>query len=421
MLLHVFLSCLTLPSARAGRVEDSLVDELTGMHDDEASWPTLPWAGADRTDDFTDINVHGDSLIDESLVGCETQPPCAENMDKPIFFDMIHSNNAARIRLFIRMFIKEEQLPICMVTYADMRCPWFEKVNPNKKVPGLIIDGETLIESNVIFEYLVDRYGIFESDVISDYFPHLVSLPSFKHKSLSAMERAKINLMMRVHDLYVASPNCNQFGCTHSQGGLYLPPPGKFDRTGGRRAVDAKTRAGKFAELWTRWTWLEGVTKGPYLAGNFLSMADFSWFPTAVFMEFLLVHVAEWPALFADTGEDDTGHVRTVADFTAADSYGDWVSSEPWNPGFPADDMIFTFPKLVKWYPQLLKLEVFRKVRSEILGFWLNERHLDTLGDGRERLRRFTHIKNAIADAPTEIWKPVKSANGGLEWPEQTE
>lgn len=309
-------------------------------------------------------------------------------------------------------------MPICMVTYADMRCQWFKDVNPNQKVPAVIVpvgsQKETLFESNVIFEYLVDTYNIFDSDIIGKYLAH--SAPTFQHRSLSAIDRAKVNLMARVHDLYIASPNCNQPGCTHSQGGLYLPPPGEFDNTGGRRAVDAKTRSLKLAELWTRWTWLEEFSTevsphGPYLAGNFLSIADMGFFPTAVFMEFLLKHVADWPTLFADVQNGET------QDFTADSSYGDWVSSEPWNPGPIAREMVSRFPRLTKWYPFLLENSVFRKVRAEIMGFWLNERHLDSLSQQPNgRIPRFPPIKAAIAAEPSLSWKPLEK-DGSLQWP----
>jgi len=181
---------------------------------------------------------------------------------------------------------------------------------------------------------------------------------------------------------------------------LYLPPPGPDDPTGGQRAIGTEERASKMKELWERWTWLEDYSsqhagQSAYLCGNFLSIADLTWFPTAVFMEFLLVHVAEWPVLFADVQNGQT------QDFFADASWGDWVQLEKWNPGPVSEKMARRFPKLSTWYPKLLQIDQFRKVRGEILGFWLRERHFDGLDadqDPRPR-KRFPPIKKAIGFA----------------------
>lgn len=388
---------------------------------------SLSAGGRVATDALGSASANLDAdMVEESAVSTCEIPKCAKKSDRPIFFDMVHSNNAARIRLFIRQYLTEEVVPICMVTYADMRCDWFKNVNPNQKVPAVILPAtattpkETLFESNVIFEYLVERYNIFESEEIGQYI--LPKAPAFKHRSLDPLRRAKVNLMMRVHDLYIASPNCNQPGCTHTQGSLYLPPPGKFDNTGGRRAVDAKTRAGKFTELWTRWTWLEDFssslgTNNPYLAGDYLTVADMNWFPTAVFMEFLLKHVANWPTLFAD---EQQGRTR---DFTALEVWGDWVKKEVWNPGPIDPKMKERFPKLTAWYSFLLNDPVFAHVRAEILSFWVNERHLDNNAPGQvqletpERIPRFPPIIEAIKANPDLQWLPKENeASGMLEW-----
>jgi len=306
-----------------------------------------------------------------------------------------------------------------MVTYTDMRCPWFKDINPNQKVPAIVIPNgsgqDVLYESNVIYEYLVDSYGVP---------PNLApGVPFFQHRDLSAIHRAKVNLMCRVHDMYVASPNCNQPGCTHSQGALYLPPPGDktVDPTEGRRAIDITTRSRKITELWTRWRWLEELSSSlgdsPYLAGNHLSMADTTWFPTAVFMEFLLKHVADWPTLFADYHAES----GETADFKAPKAvYGEWVDTETWNPGPVDSKMLHRFPKLTAWYPELLKIADFRRVREEIMGFWLNERHLDGLQpQPNNRVKRFDPILAAIKeDGKSLAWKPVVKGES-LEWPSE--
>ena len=66
---------------------------------------------------------------------------------KPIFFDMVHSNNAARVRLWLQLKKPGgmgEIIETRMVQYPDLQSPEFAAVNPLKKVPALIrTDGTT--------------------------------------------------------------------------------------------------------------------------------------------------------------------------------------------------------------------------------------------------------------------------------------
>ena len=62
-------------------------------------------------------------------------------------------------------------------------------------------------------------------------------------------ERAMVNLLVRCHDLYIASPNCTQPGFSHSQGAMYLSP-WVTPWSSAERVMDAPTRAAKIAELW---------------------------------------------------------------------------------------------------------------------------------------------------------------------------
>jgi len=67
------------------------------------------------------------------------------------------------------------------------------------------------------------------------------------------------------------------------------------------RVMDLDTRSKKLAEIWKQLNWLEDQCKGPYLAGDKITHADMTWFPTAIFMEFLLPRVFDWPAVFHET------------------------------------------------------------------------------------------------------------------------
>merc|ERR1712107_496960 len=123
--------------------------------------------------------------------------------------------------------------------------------------------GVTVFESNVILEYLEDKYRSHE--------------PSFKPKTPEG--RQVMNPMMRVHDLYIASPNCTGPGFSHSQGAMYL----SYGWHGPERGMDLKTRALKFAEIWKQLTWLNANIVGPYLVGDNITLADLTWFPTTIF------------------------------------------------------------------------------------------------------------------------------------------
>ena len=209
---------------------------------------------------------------------------------KPVFYDMAHSNNAARIRLW--RLLKEgmtEELDRCVVAYPDLKTPAFKVLNPLQKVPALVhADGTTVFESNVILDYLDDKY--------------CAHAPSFKPPT--AEGRQLMNLFIRIHDLYIASPNCCAPGFSHCQGAMYL----SNGWHGAARGMDLPTREAKIGEIWRQLNWLEAeVTRvhadaggpGPYMLGEQLTLADLTWFPTCVFMEYMLPRVFGWAPPFA--------------------------------------------------------------------------------------------------------------------------
>lgn len=70
----------------------------------------------------------------------------------PVFYDMIHSNNAARVRIWLRLkgLEPEDAVQSHLVTYADLQSPDYARLNPLKKVPAFMDeDGEGLFESQV--------------------------------------------------------------------------------------------------------------------------------------------------------------------------------------------------------------------------------------------------------------------------------
>ena len=160
---------------------------------------------------------------------------------KDKFFDMIHSNNAARVRLLIRLKGLEDKIEIKMTTYADLKSEEFAKVNPLRKVPALVFEnGNSVFESFVIMQYLEDKYG----DVGMQLMP------------TTPEDRAFVNLLVRVHDIYIASPNCSQPNFAHTQGCMYLAPK-VTPFCAPERVMDDFSRASKLAEIWKQLTWLE--------------------------------------------------------------------------------------------------------------------------------------------------------------------
>lgn len=185
----------------------------------------------------------------------------------PMFFDMIHSNNAARVRLW--MALKRPGgmgglVKTTMVQYPDLQSEQFATVNPLKKVPALIRgDGTCVFESNVILAYLEDKFR--------DAGPPM--LPA------TPEGRQEMELLCRVHDLYIASPNITQPGYCHTQGAMYL----STGWHGAVRGMDLPTRADKIAEIWKQLSWLEArvaaAGAGPFLLGDSqLTLADLTWY-----------------------------------------------------------------------------------------------------------------------------------------------
>lgn len=234
---------------------------------------------------------------------------------RPIFFDMKHSNNGARIRLWIAL--KEgmsEKIESRLLTYDQLKEPEFTRINPLQKIPGYRrTDGVTIFESDVILRFLEDKYGGEHG-------------PSFQ--PATPEDRQVMNLMMRIHDLYIASPNITAPGFSHSQGAMYL----STEWHGKARGMDLVTRAAKIAEIWKQLSWLNRNIVGPYLVGDKVSLADFTWFPTTIFMEFMLPRVFQWPDIFRKTDGP--------------------------------------FPNIAKWWTKISEEPAFKDVRQQIWEYW---------------------------------------------------
>ena len=127
---------------------------------------------------------------------------------KCTFYDVKHSNNSARVRLWLKLHGSlTDQIATVMLTHEDLADGGkLSNVNPLRKVPAFMTDtGMNLFESYVILSYLEDRFG--SND---DSRPKLVmDTPE---------DRAFVQLIVRIHDVYISSPNCTQPNFSHTQG-----------------------------------------------------------------------------------------------------------------------------------------------------------------------------------------------------------
>lgn len=264
---------------------------------------------------------------------------------KCIFYDMVHSNNAARIRLWLKLKGMEHVVETKLLTPEEIESEAYANINPLKKVPSLITDkGLKLFEAAVILQYLEDRFGSFGP-------PCLVL-------ETSPDDRALVNLIVRCHDLYIASPNCAQPHFSHTQGCMYLDPhPTPF--TPATRTMSAEIRAAKLCEIYQQLSWLEHTIKLPYMVGNIMTHADVTWFPTATFMELLLPMVFQWSAIFH---EDET------------------------------------FPKLTRWFKKCLQNTHFLQIRREIRGTLLEQ----------SRRGRFAPVQREAQEHVEYMWKYIR-------------
>ena len=65
----------------------------------------------------------------------------------------------------------------------------------------------------------------------------------------SPEQRSFVELLVRVHDMYIASPNCTQPGFASTQGCMYLSPY-VTEFCSVERIMDLDTRSKKLAEIW---------------------------------------------------------------------------------------------------------------------------------------------------------------------------
>jgi glutathione S-transferase len=167
-------------------------------------------------------------------------------------YNMNLSNFASKCRLAI--YEKNAPVEIMPIPGNDLKSPEYLKIYPLGKTPALAVDGQIIGESEIINEYLEEK------------FPHTPLLPK------SPEERAKVRGVARFHDLYLEPPLRALFPqVTAAQ-------------------KDQALIAEKLAEIKTRLDQLEGMLSpaGPYAMGGAFTLADCALVPTFFFTGLLL-------------------------------------------------------------------------------------------------------------------------------------
>lgn len=130
--------------------------------------------------------------------------------------------------------------------------PEYRRLNPLGKVPALDVGGRVIVESEVINEYLEDR------------FPEPPLLPR------DAEERARVRILSRLHDLYLEPAVHPLF--------LQVDP----------KVRDPRVVAERLPEVGTRLDQLEGLLVGPWAAGPAFTLADCTLAPTMLWITLVL-------------------------------------------------------------------------------------------------------------------------------------
>src|SRR5258708_35469046 len=156
------------------------------------------------------------------------------------------SNFATKSRLVI--YEKGLNIEMAPIPGGALSSPEYAKINPLGKAPALDADGLLLPESEVINEYLEDKYPN----------PHL--LPK------SPEGRAKVRILTRFHDLYLEPPLRALFG--------QMNPKTRDEKVVGEKVTDLKNRIGQLEKM---------LADGGFAGGSEFTLADWQLAPTIFF------------------------------------------------------------------------------------------------------------------------------------------
>lgn len=166
-------------------------------------------------------------------------------------YNMNLSNFASKCRIAI--YEKNAAVDIVPIPGGDLKSAEYLKIYPLGKTPALQVDGQIIGESEIINEYLEDK------------FPKPPLLPG------SPEERARVRGFGRFHDLYLEPPLRALFPQVTA------------------KEKDQKLIAEKLAEVKLRLDQLEQmISSGPHAAGKDFTLADCALAPTMFFASLLL-------------------------------------------------------------------------------------------------------------------------------------
>jgi glutathione S-transferase len=182
-------------------------------------------------------------------------------------YNMFLSNFASKCRIAI--YEKGAAVEVVPIPGGDLKSPDYLKIYPMGKTPSLDADGVMIGESEVINEFLEDR------------FPAPALLPR------DPVGRARSRMVSRFHDLYLEPPLRALF-----------PQVAAAEK-------DQKLIAEKLAEIATRLDQLEATIGAPYAIGSAFTLGDCALVPTFFFLNVV-------PPLFGGKGPFD-GHPKLAA------------------------------------------------------------------------------------------------------------
>ncbi len=163
----------------------------------------------------------------------------------------LYNSNLSPYSARVRIAIYAKNLPVeILPPPGGTGSSEFKRLNPLGKVPALDADGALIVESEVIVEYLEDRF------------------PTPSLRPADPLACARMRTLSRFSDLYLAPPLSALFG--------QMNPATR----------DPKIVDEKLADLSTRLDQLESLVapEGPYAAGPELTLADCALCPVFFFL-----------------------------------------------------------------------------------------------------------------------------------------
>jgi len=165
-------------------------------------------------------------------------------------YNMNLSNFATKCRIAI--YDKGLNVEMAAIPGGDLHSAEYAKINPLGKTPALEVDGLVIPESEVINEYLEDK------------FPTPALLPK------APEARAKVRVITRFHDLYLEPPLRALFG--------HMNPKTRDEKVVNEKLTELNGRLDQLEKM---------ISDGGFACGDF-SLADCAIAPTMFFATNLL-------------------------------------------------------------------------------------------------------------------------------------